>query len=321
MTTKQQILDLLLQNKGEAVSGQDIAKLLGISRAAVCKAVTSIKKGGYEISSATNKGYTLCKSNDVLTQSILRQNYSLKTAAVFYEDTLPSTNTTAKALAESGAAHGSIVVAARQTGGRGRLGKTFFSPIGTGLYFSVILQKPFSMQDAGLLTAAASVCVVRVFKKLYSKNLNVKWVNDIFLNGKKCGGILTEAVTDFETGNSQYAVVGIGLNLFAPLQKFPPELNSIATAIFSQSEEANRAKLCTAIATELCTMCEHLNSKTFLSEYKDASCILGKKIEVIKKGEALTATAKTITDDCHLIVQYETGSEETLYFGEVHIKT
>lgn len=156
-------------------------------------------------------------------------------------DSVPSTNQAAKLAAVSGdAGHGSLVAALEQTEGRGRRGRSFCSPREAGLYFSVVLHPGESLQESLLITTAAAVAVYKAVLEVCGISLGIKWVNDLFKDGKKVCGILTEAMTDFESGNIESAIVGIGLNLF-PGEEIPEELENIAGALYDTEEEAGRA--------------------------------------------------------------------------------
>lgn len=217
MTTKELVLDYLLKNAGKSISGEEIASHAGISRNAVWKAVRELRKDGYDVSASTNRGYSLAES-DLLSAQAIRAHLPSDSAAANTElivyDTIDSTNKAAKELAISGAGHGTAVIADRQTAGRGRYSRSFYSPSGSGLYMSLIL-RPSLLQfdDPTAITAFAAVAVSDAIQAVTGKQAGIKWVNDLFLNGKKVCGILTEAVTDFESGNIEWIVLGIGTNV------------------------------------------------------------------------------------------------------------
>ncbi len=319
MDTKQQVLGELLRQSGTPVSGQELADRLGLSRTAVWKAVAQLQKDGYSIEALPRRGYTLAQGQDVLTAEETAQ-YRVSGAPVVVEKVLVSTNLTAKELAAKGAESGTVVIAHAQTGGRGRRGRSFSSPPGTGLYLSVILRSGLSMQAAAQVTSASAVAVCRVFSRLYGKELSIKWVNDLYTpQGKKCCGILTEAAADMESGGVDYLVVGIGCNLYEPEGGFPEELRDVAGAVFERGEPVCRARLAAAIADEVLALCQSLPDVSFMQEYRARNLVPGRDIWILQNGERRPAHAVSITDEGHLTVQTEQGIEE-ISFGEVSVR-
>ncbi|MFQ9991902.1 biotin--[acetyl-CoA-carboxylase] ligase [Ruthenibacterium lactatiformans] len=230
MTTKERILALLEENRGTPLSGEVLAEELGVSRTAVWKAIKDLQKAGHAIAAAQNRGYTLDTDSEVLSEQGVRLFLRNKSLNLVVAQELESTNLTAKQMAAAGAPHGTLVVADSQTAGRGRRGRSFASPPGTGLYLSMVLRSALPMQSAVLVTSAAAVAVCRAVERAAGKRLDIKWVNDLFYRGKKCCGILTEAAADVETGGVDYLVVGIGLNLLPPEGGWPEELAEIAAS-------------------------------------------------------------------------------------------
>lgn len=319
MTTKETVLNLLEKRSGEALSGQALADEINVSRAAVWKAIKELQTAGYPISASTNKGYTLSEKSDIL--SVKSVAASLKTGGELEVlDVVDSTNNRAKQLAAAGAPNGTLIVANQQTGGRGRRGRCFASPAGTGLYLSLIIRTPLSMECVATLTSAAAVAVCRALDRLCDKHLQIKWVNDIFKNGKKCCGILSEAEADFETGGVSYAVVGIGLNIHEPKDGFPDEIKDIAGAIFDDEEFVPRSVLAAEIANELFAFANALPEMPFMDEYRQRSCVVGKNINIIQNANVRRAKAVAITDNGHLQVTLEDGTPEELSFGEISIR-
>ncbi len=320
MTTKERVLRALEENRGTPLSGEALAEQLGVSRTAVWKAVNDLKKDGHKIASAQNKGYTLSVDNNVLSVQGIRKYRSDPSLPITVEQELVSTNTTAKQLAAQGAPHGTLVVADSQTGGRGRRGRSFSSPPGTGLYLSMVVRSRLPMESAVLVTSAAAVAVCRAMEKTAGKQLSIKWVNDLFLDGRKCCGILTEASADMETGGVDYLVVGIGLNCFEPQEGWPEELRGIAGSVFRQGETADRCRIAAAIADELLALCETLPDTAFMEEYRARNFVPGREIFIVQNGTRRPATAKSITDDGHLLVTLPDGTQEELSTGEVSIR-
>ncbi|MDO4396216.1 MAG: biotin--[acetyl-CoA-carboxylase] ligase [Clostridia bacterium] len=228
--TRDQLLELFEKNKGSYFSGEEIAEKLGISRTAVWKAVQSLKNEGYKIEAVRNKGYSLATDTDILSaqgiEKYLRdavgvgdeagagRNGNAKVTLNVLSE-VDSTNVVAREKATAGAPDGYTVVAGSQTKGRGRMGRAFYSPAGTGVYMSLVLRpKNFSPQNAVKLTTMAAVAVCRAIEKVSGEKAEIKWVNDVYVRGKKVCGILREASFNLEDGSLEYAVLGIGINVF-----------------------------------------------------------------------------------------------------------
>lgn len=282
-SVKSQVLALLEENRGSALSGGKIAEKLQVSRAAVWKAVEALRQEGYEISAVTNRGYSLSPTSDRLSPEGIRPYLAepYRQAELIVYPTVDSTNNAAKRLAMDGAAHGTAVLAEQQTGGKGRRGRSFYSPPGTGLYLTVILKPGRDIQQSLLITAAAAVAVTRALHRLGKIESQIKWVNDIYLNGKKICGILAEAVTNLEDGAIEYVVVGIGVNLVSPPDGFPEELRGNVTSVQEETGVSlSRNQLAGEIISQLLELSAQRDSGVFLEEYRSRSCVLGKTINI-----------------------------------------
>ncbi len=235
-------------------------------------------------------------------------------------DTVNSTNNLLKEMAKEQVTEGTVIIADSQTGGRGRYERKFFSPKGTGIYMSILLKPRLKAKDSVLITAAASVAVNEAVQKHCGKQTCIKWVNDLFLNGKKVCGILTEGSLNIETGGFNWAVLGIGINVYEPDNQFDKEIKDIAGAIEQKKQSNLRNRLCAEIINRFFYYYENLETKEFLASYRENSIVLGKEIAVIKNESNLKATALDIDNDCRLLVRYIDGSEEYLSSGEISIK-
>ena len=319
MNTKTLVLQALEANKNTSISGSALAAKLGVSRNSIWKAINSLRNEGYQINAGTNKGYQLAMSNDILsTEGIISElASSLKTLPLHVYDIVESTNKTATTLAMDGALHGTTVIARGQTEGRGRRGRSFYSPKDTGVYLSVILNPTFDISKAVLITAAAAVAVVRAIKNVTGKDAQIKWVNDIYLDNKKVCGILTEAITDFETGQISHIIVGIGVN--CRTTNFPDIANNIAGSL---GGEFSRNNLVAQIINNLMELSKHLEDRQFILEYRKYSLIIGKEINIYRtigcKPEP--AIAKDIDNNGALIVKLPNGTEEIISTGEITIR-
>lgn len=233
-------------------------------------------------------------------------------------DTLSSTNTYAKELAAKGAANGTIVIAEYQTGGKGRLGRRFESPSGVGLYMSVIIRPVFDISLAPMITSAAAVAAAEAVEKLCGADICIKWVNDLYLNGRKICGILTEAALNPNLRKLDYAVIGIGINVRKC--EFPDEIKDIATSIEAETGKIiDRNKLCGEILSRLEYYIMNIEKKSHLGEYRRRELLTGNHITANTGGEAVEGYAVGIDDNANLILRLSDGSEKSLVSGEANL--
>lgn len=232
-----------------------------------------------------------------------------------------STNTLMKEKAASGAAEGTVIIAERQTAGRGRQGRSFFSPEGSGLYMSLLLRPEFSAEQTPMLTTAAAAAAALAIEEISGCSADIKWVNDIWLDGKKVCGILCEASLDPD-GRPEYVVVGVGINISSPPGGFPHELADIAGAIFPAEQVPDNARttLAAAFLEHFTRFYKDMESRKYFSEYKKRCFLLGCEINILRDGKAIPAIALDLNESCHLLVRHADGSEEYLSSGEVSIR-
>ena len=325
MSTKNRILELLEQQRGESISGEHLAGVLGISRNAVWKAIKELQKDGYNIVAVTNKGYCLSAENDIISipgiKPFLSERSQFYANKIQVHKSLESTNKTAKEMAVAGAEHGTIIISDCQTMGRGRYSRNFFSPSGGGLYMSIVLRpEAMHFKNPTSVTAFAAVSVCEAIESISTKVPRIKWVNDIFIDEKKLCGILTEAVTDFESGGLDWVVLGIGINVHTRTEDFPCDLQSIATSIYPDEKMSGvRNRLSAEIINRILGF-ETLPSETEIFEkYKKRLMVLGKKITVIQNQVEYKATAIDVDSVGHLVVKNESGERITLSSGEIRI--
>ncbi len=320
LSTKEKLLHLLesFRPDGEFVSGEALAQKLGISRAAVSKAVAQLRAQGLGVDSLAGCGYRITGDAEFLSEQSILRHLPGHCAPIKIFDTLPSTNTTAKQWAQEGAPHASLLVAKSQSGGRGRMGRQFSSPKG-GLYFSIILRPELSLADASLLTCAAAVAVCRTASQLCGLSLGIKWVNDVYLGGKKCCGILTEAESSLENSFAQHVVVGIGINYTTIPESFAPEHRDIATSLYpGKAPPASPSQLIAGVYTQLLSLCALLPGTAFLAEYKERSLAIGRTVRVMAS-PPYDALALDIDSAARLVVQKQDGSTTALSSGEISI--
>lgn len=312
MSVKQNVIALLEENRSKVISGQELANQLYVSRAAIWKAIKTLKEEGYNIEATPNKGYVLLENSDVLSKQGIAY-YLTEEIDIFSYKTIDSTNTQMKKLAINGGKNHSVIVSEEQSAGRGRFGRSFYSPAQKGVYMSVLLKTGDSLQNATMITIKTAVAVRRAIAKLYDIEVAIKWVNDLYYRGKKVCGILSEAISDFESGMIEAIISGIGINVST--DNFPLEIASIATSLGLQ--EANRNQFIAEILNQLFAIIDE-DFKLVLNEYRMASCVLHKQITFNQKGEQFTGLVREINDLGNLVVS-SNGAEMVLTAGEVSI--
>ena len=322
MTTKERLLSLLESQQGSFFSGEELAQELQVSRAAVWKAVNALRQEGFAIDAVTNRGYCLSRDADVLSVQGIRKHLAPENRdiPITLLPTVPSTNAAARELAEQGAPSGSLVLSRTQTRGRGRYGRSFFSPADTGLYLSILLRPSHtSPRQTVTLTAAAAVAMCQAIESVCDEAPQIKWVNDIYLQGKKVCGILTEAAFGLETGVPEYVVVGAGLNVYTPEGGFPPELESTAGGLLPHRAADVKNRLAAEFVNRFLSLAQ-AQPEDFLEDYRSRSLVLGKCVTVLSGDREQEALALGIDDSCRLVVRYDSGETETLSWGEIRIR-
>lgn len=320
MSRRDDVLSVLMEQTSP-MSGERMARRLGVSRNAVWKAIVQLRREGYVIEAGTNRGYRLVEApNDVSIPAIRRWLMPGEIGArMELHRTLVSTNTQAKALAATGAPHGTLVIAETQTGGKGRMGRAFFSPEHTGVYITYILRPKLLAERAVMITSMAAVAVARAIEAVAPVAVAIKWVNDLYIGGRKVCGILCEASMDFESGGLDYAVLGIGVNVTA--MDFPPELADIATSIENEcSQSVSRSRLIAEISNQLNALYGQLETGAFMAENRRRSNVIGRDVWVIRGDERVPAHAVDIDDGGRLVIRTETGVRK-VNSGEVSLRT
>ena len=300
MATKDEILTRLLKEENY------------VSRAAVWKAIKSLKKSGYDIEGVTKCGYKLKHNNSLVTAEGVKALLE-RDIEVTHFDTIDSTNTYCKRLLADGKQGEFLVTAAKQTAGRGRQGKSFYSPSETGIYFSLVIRPDTSLQNAVTATTAAAVAVCKAIEKTTDLKPKIKWVNDVYLNGKKVCGILTEATTDFESGTVDSVIIGIGINISTT--KFPSDVQGAGCL----DVDVNRSALIAQTVNELMKIAGG-DYASFIDYYRSHSMVIGEKIKFIQNGEATLATAIAIDEKGGLEVKLENGEKTVLRSGEITVR-
>lgn len=323
MTTKESILALFEEQKGTYFSGEEIATRLSVSRAAVWKAVKSLRKEGYVIDAVQNKGYCLSTETDILSvqgiQKYLDSEYRDLDICVLAE--VESTNTAVRERAEAGISEGCVIIANSQLNGKGRLQRNFYSPADTGIYMSLLLRpEGITPGQATKITTMAAVAVCEAVEGVTGKEAWIKWVNDIYLEQKKVSGILTEASISMESGSVQYVILGIGMNVYPPESGFPPEIREIAGSIFENRQNDGKNQLAAKVLNNFLKLYKEQNYTRYVEKYRTKSLVIGKEIRVLAPDGEKKAVALDVNENCHLIVRYENGKTETLSAGEISIR-
>lgn len=255
--------------------------------------------------------------NNLSAEKISAENKSRKIGKnIIILPETASTNTYAKVLAAKGTAHGTVILAESQTNGKGRLGRRFESPSGTGLYMSVIVRPEFDISCAPLITSAAAVAAAEAAEKLCGEEIRIKWVNDLYMNGRKICGILTEAA--LESNKLAYAVIGIGINVRKSI--FPEELRDIAASIEAETGKIiDRNILCGEILSRLEYYLDNIEKKEHLGEYRRRELLTGNHITANMGNEKIEGFAVGIDDNANLILKLPDGSEKKLTSGEANL--
>lgn len=332
-STKELVLEILRNSGSRFVSGQEMAETLFVTRASVWKAIRALEKEGCNIEAVTNKGYRLVQGSDMpdkktIVSSILEDfevSKFLKDTEVFVYDEVDSTNELAKKYGDANPGKEAIFISDSQTRGKGRRGRSFYSPKGTGMYLSILIRPNVSLSEAMNYTCMIAESTCRAISKVTGLEVGIKWVNDIYFNNKKISGILTEASTSLEDGSLSYVVIGIGINLYEPYEGFPEDIKDKAGALMASRQDPNlKNKLYSAMITEFYKDYKLPNRYPYIEGYREKSILVGSYVKITPnlENEKLTAGYALVTgidNECHLQVRYDDGREEALFSGEVSV--
>lgn len=320
LDTRQKLISLL-ESSEDYISGEDISKQLGISRAAIWKSVRNLKSEGYVIDAVTNKGYRLSALSDPLNTETINKYLGIDSDKFELEvhDSVMSTNTMLKAKADSAEDYHTII-AANQTAGRGRMGRSFYSPADSGIYLSVLLRPKLPAEQSLRITTAAAVAACRAIEACTDEKAQIKWVNDVFVRDRKVCGILTEGSFNMENGGLDWAVMGIGFNIYEPEGGFPEDIRNIAGAVTQHRKRDLKSRLAAEFLRSFHALCQDLERGAYAEEYRRRSFLIGKPVNVLR-GESITpARVLDVDADCRLIVEYDDGSTAALSSGEVSVR-
>lgn len=318
---KSEILEALRETDGY-VSGQDLCNKFGVSRTAVWKAIKQLKEAGYEIEAVPNKGYHIVSAPDLMNKVELEsiRNTTWAGQEIYYYDVTDSTNIRAKELAEEGHPGGTLVVADRQEAGRGRRGRSWDSPSGTGIFMTLLLKPDMNPNHASMLTLVAAMAVARAISKCADTEALIKWPNDIVIGGKKICGILTEMSAQFDFIN--HIVIGIGINVHN--EHFPEEIAETAGSILLQTgKRIRRAELIEQILEQFehyyAIFMETEDLSGLVREYNSILVNMNKSVRVLDPKEPFEGKAMGITKKGELIVD-TWESRKMVSSGEVSVR-
>lgn len=320
---KNKVIEFLKNNQDNYVSGEEISKMLGVTRAAVWKHIKSLKDMGYNIESASKKGYKLVMSPDILTYNEIKEYLDTDFVGrnIYHFDELDSTNSYAKSVAEQLEGEGHVIITEKQINGRGRLGRQWISQNNKGIWMSIILKPKIDIYDVSKITQVAAASVNKAINNLDIHSL-IKWPNDIIINNKKVCGILTEMNSEINIIN--YIIVGIGINVNHDDGDFSEEIKDIATSLKIQTH--NKIKRNELVAKILNYFEEYYkefvqgNFGVTLNMCRENSYVLHKYINIIRNGSITVAKAIDINDNGELVVEYNDGNVDTVLSGEVSVR-
>lgn len=319
---KEEILRLLRSADGY-ISGQELCNRFGVSRTAVWKAINQLKEAGYEIEAQQNKGYRLMAAPDLMTEAEIKSLMHTEWVAkeVLYFDTIDSTNTKAQELAEKGYPSGTLVVADKQESGKGRRGRSWVSPSGTGIFMTLMIKPDINPNNASMLTLVAALAVAKAITSVTGEEAMIKWPNDIVINGKKVCGILTEMNAQFDYIN--HIVVGIGINVHN--ESFPEEISQMASSLMIEAggKRFHRAQI---IAETMSyfeqyydTFLKTQDLSALVREYDELLVNRNKSVRVLDPKEPFDGKAMGITSKGELIVD-TWESRKLVSSGEVSVR-
>ena len=321
---RERMIGLLSRAEGY-VSGEELSRELSVTRAAVWKEISALRQAGWPIASAPRQGYRLEGPPPVLSGAYISGRLSqgsLFSGRVLTEDQVDSTNTRLKAMAAQGAAEGTVLLAEEQTGGRGTRGRSFASPRGEGLYLSLLLRPRVELGALFSLTGWAAVAVRRGIQAACGAQADIKWMNDLYLDGKKLVGILTELSLLGESGEPDYVVVGIGVNVSQPAGTFRAQgLEGLATSLAMGGYEVERNTLAVCILSAFETLYRDFprGQMACLEEYRAHCMTLGRSVAFEVGGQTFTGVAQGVEDDFSLRVLGADGREHRVSSGTVRL--
>ena len=325
--SKDTVLKLLQANVGHFISGEGISGELGITRAAVWKAVSALRRDGYAIEARKSQGYRLMDAPDRLSETEIRAKLGeikLVGRKLCCFERIDSTNAYLKRAASEGVVDGTVAVADEQTGGRGRRGRSFLSPAGKGVYLSALLRPPVEPNHLLPITGFCGVAMCNAVERVAGVRPQIKWANDLVLGGKKLAGILTELSMEGESGALQYVIIGIGVNVAHTPEDFPAELGDIATSLAIETGQSiSRAALAAAMIEELDALYMALlrhRMQPYLDAYRRDCLTIGREVQLLWEDVHEKVLATGVDDELGLEVMRQNGTKEVIRTGEVSVR-
>lgn len=321
-----ELLSILQKASGNYVSGEYLSQCLGITRAAVWKRMAALKKEGFVIEATTRKGYRLSEIHQPYGRLSIQQGLATRSLGreLIFLETVDSTNNYLKQLASEGAPEGTVVIADEQRAGRGRLGRSFLSSPGKGIWMSVLLRPELHPSEVHSLTLAASVAVARVLEPLNIPGYGIKWPNDIIIGNKKVCGILTELSAEMD--RVAWVIVGIGLNVNHRADDFPDELKEIATSLYLSQEKQEILER-NSLAANMINQLEEVytgylekGSSWIVDQWKGYSLTLGKRVRLISSMGEMVGYAEDLLPDGRLVLVGEDGLRHEVLSGEISLR-
>lgn len=319
--TRKKLLELFSEAKGDFISGQKISDILGCSRTAVWKHIEDLRKEGFELEAVRRLGYRIVSTPDKITANEIR--LGLKTEVlgqvIHYEEEVTSTQKIAHQLAQEGAEEGTLVVAELQTAGRGRMDRKWFSPKGTGVWMSLILRPPIPPQKTPQLTLLTAVAIAQAIQEVTGLVPDIKWPNDILMNGKKCVGILTELQADPDRVHS--VIIGIGMNVNQTREQFPEDIRELATSLaIEKGEKIKRAELIQEVLEKMETLYRQYLQHGFLPIkllWEGYAISIGKEITARMLNGTIRGIARGITEEGVLMLEDADGVVHYIHSADI----
>lgn len=322
--TRNAILNVLRKNEKAYVSGEDISHMLDVSRTAVWKHIQGLRREGYTVDANPRQGYRLVAIPDVLLPSEILCGLQTRCLgrSIYHFMTIGSTNQEAKRLAAEGAPEGTIVIAEKQTCGRGRLSRPWFSPETGGIWFSLILRPEVPPVEAAKFTFLGAVAVTYAIRAVTGLAVEIKWPNDIYFQGRKLAGILTELNAELDAIN--FIVMGIGINVNIDQTAFPADIRKTATSLRQEmSQPVSRHILLRNILQQFEVLYDCVKVDGFGSvweAWRDMNCTLGAEVSVSSPNQQFMGRAVDIDNEGALIIERQDGTRERVVAGDVSVR-
>ena len=304
-----QLVYQILTKENDYVSGEKIAEKLNLSRTSIWKAIQRLQQEGLEIDSIKNRGYKLIQG-DLILPDLIQENTNL---TIRYKPETKSTQTDAKEGIEAGNKGNTLYLSTCQTAGRGRFQRPYYSPSQGGIYMSLHIQPNLPYEKLPSYTLLVAAAVYRAIKNLTMVEVDIKWVNDIYLKNKKIAGILTEAMTSVETGLVTDVIIGLGINF--SIEDFPEELKEKAGSLFMPPAPISRNEL----ISEIWNCFYNTDPDELFYLYKERSIVLGKEITFQRNGQDEKGMARDISNTGQLQVELEDKKNIWLNSGEISL--